>query len=84
MAFVNMEGDPREGWLDPSSSRVVVNMEHPLFKKYESVMAARSQRVAMVVTTVLLKNAAARKEMGAEEVLDMQSRVLTMAKDSVW
>ena len=59
-------------------------MEHPLFKKYESVMAARSQRVAMVVTTVLLKNAATRREMGAEEVLDMQSRVLTMAKDSVW
>ena len=84
LAFVNMEGDPREGWLDPSSSRVVVNMEHPLFKKYESVMAARSQRVAMVVTTVLLKNAATRREMGAEEVLDMQSRVLTMAKDSVW
>ena len=84
LGFVNMEGDQREGWLDPSSSRVIINMEHPLFKKYESVMAARSQRIALVVTTVLLKSAASKREMGAEEVLDMQSRVLTMAKDSVW
>lgn len=84
IGFVDKEGDPREGWLDASTSRVVVNTEHPLFIKYEKVMAARSQRVAMVVTTVLLKNAASKGGMGAEEALDMQSRVLTMAKDSVW
>ena len=84
IGFVNMEGDPREGWIDTETSRVIVNTEHPLFIKYEKVMAARSQRVAMVVTTVLLRNAASRREMSAEEALDMQSRVLTMAKDSVW
>ena len=84
LGFVNMENDAREGWLDPKTSRVVINMEHPLFIKYESVMAARSQRIATVVTTVLLKNAATKRDMGAEEALDMQSRVLTMAKDSVW
>ena len=84
IGFVDKEGDPREGWLDASTSRVVVNTEHPLFIKYEKVMAARSQRVAMVVTTVLLKNAASKSGMGAEEALDMQSRVLTLAKDSVW
>ena len=56
-----MEGRPaREGWIDTETSRVIVNTEHPLFIKYEKVMAARSQRVAMVVTTALLKNAASR------------------------
>ena len=84
IGFVSKEGDEREGWIDPMTSRVVVNMDHPLFIKYLSVPAAKSQRVAMVVTTVLLRNAATRKEMGAEEALDIQSRVLTMAKDSVW
>ena len=84
IGFVNMEGDRREGWIDTETSRVIVNTEHPLFIKYEKVMAARSQRVAMVVTTALLKNAASKREMSAEEALDMQSRVLTMAKDSVW
>ncbi len=82
IAFVNRPNDPRDGWLD-ASSRMLVNTEHPLFRKYKSVTAARSQRVLMVVTTVLLKNAASKREMGAEEVLDIQNRVLTMAED-VW
>ena len=82
IAFVNRPNDPRDGWLD-ASSRMLVNTEHPLFRKYKSVTAARSQRVLAVVTTVLLKNAASKREMGAEEVLDIQNRVLTMAED-VW
>ena len=82
MAFIDRPNDPREGWLD-ASGRVLINKEHPLFRKYKSVTAARSQRVVMVVTTVLLKNAASKSEMGAEEALDLQSRVLTMAED-VW
>lgn len=82
IGFVPMPNDPREGWLD-ASGRMLVNIEHPLFMKYESVIAARSQRVLTVVTTVLLKNASTRREMGAREVLDLQSSVLAMAED-VW
>ena len=82
IGFVPMPNDPREGWLD-ASGRMLVNTEHPLFRKYKSSAAARSQRVLTVVTIVLLKNAATKREMGAEEVLDLQSRVLAMAED-VW
>ena len=82
IGFVPMPNDPREGWLD-ASGRMLVNTEHPLFRKYKSSTAARSQRVLTVVTIVLLKNAVTKREMGAEEVLDLQSRVLAMAED-VW
>ena len=83
VGFAGAEGDPREGWIVPAGRQVVVNTGHPLFIKYESVAAARSQRVLVVATAVLLKNAASKRAMGAEEVLDLQGRVLTMAED-VW
>ena len=79
VGFAGEEGDPREGWLD-APGRLLINKQHPLFRKYSSVPAARRQRVLVVATTVLLKNAASKKAMGAEEALDMLSRVLTMAE----
>ena len=84
VGFAGAEGDPREGWLVPAARRVVVNTEHPLFIKYEGVPAARHQRIAMVVMAALLKNAASRRRMGAAEALDLQGRLLDMAKDYMW
>ena len=76
--------DSREGWLDPRTGRVVINLEHPLYIKYENVPLAKNQREAMVVTTVLLRNAASKRGMDTEEALDMQGKVLTMARDVSW
>lgn len=73
--------DPREGWLDPRTGRVIINVEHPLYIKYGNVSLAKSQREIVVITTVLLRNAAAKGGTDAVEALDVQGRVLTMARD---
>ena len=76
--------DPRDGWLDPSTNQVVINLEHPLFIKYEKNVQARNQRVGSIITSVLIKNASPNKPMEPGEALDLHTKILTMAKDEMW
>ena len=84
MGFVSRPNDKREGWLDPSTNKVVINLDHPLFIKYEKNTSARNQRIGTILTSVLIKNAASRKEMSPVYAFDLQSELLTMAKDEMW
>lgn len=84
IVYLSRQDDKREGWLDPSTNKVVVNLEHPLFVKYEKNMPARNQRVAIILTSVLIKNAATKKSMDAGEALTLQNDLLTMARDETW
>lgn len=84
LGFVERPDDRREGWLDPSTNKVIVNLDHPLFVKYERNTSARNQRIATILTSVLIKNASAKKRMDAVEALTLQNDLLTMAKDEVW
>ena len=82
--YVGRKNDPREGWLDPISNKIILNIDHPLFIKYENNPPARNQRVGNIVTTVLIKNATVKKQMNAIEAFDLQTEILTMAKDEMW
>ena len=84
IVFVNKPEDAREGWLDPSTNKVAMNIDHPLFIKYENNMPARNQRIATILTSVLIKNASAKKNMDAKEALTLQNELLTLAKDATW
>ena len=84
MGFVHRPKDPREGWLDPATNKVIVNLDHPLYVKYERNRPARNQRVATVLTSVLIKNAVARKPMDAVEALTLHNDLLTMSRNEVW
>ena len=74
----------RDGWLDEETNKVVINLDHPLFIKYENNMQARNQRIGSIITSVLLKNAVSKRAMDAKEAFDMHTRILTMAKDEMW
>ena len=84
IGFVQRPDDKREGWLDPSTNKIVINLDHPLFIKYEKNTSARNQRIGAILTSVLIKNAASRKEMSPADAFDLQSELLTMAKDEMW
>jgi len=62
----------------------VINIGHPLFIKYEDDIQARNQRIGSTLTSVLIKNAAAKKSMTTVEAFDLQTELLTMAKDEMW
>lgn len=78
------KNNPREGWLDPSTNIVVINTEHPLYIKYENNPQARNQRVAHIMTNILIKNAVTKMSMDATKALDLQTEILTLAKDVTW
>jgi len=82
--LVHSPKDEREGWLDPLTNKVVVNMDHPLYIKYENNIPARSQRTATILTSVLIKNAVANKPMDAKEALTLQNELLTLSRDATW
>ncbi len=74
----------KEGWLDATTNRLVINIGHALYIKYETDVQARNQRIGSVLTSVLIKNASAQKSMTANEAFDLQSELLTLAKDEMW
>ncbi|NIP61705.1 MAG: hypothetical protein GWN01_13495 [Nitrosopumilaceae archaeon] len=84
LGFADRENDKREGWLDPATNKLVVNIGHPLFIKYENDIQARNQRIGTILTGVLIKNVAARKSMTPVEAFDLQTELLTLAKDEMW
>lgn len=81
---IERPNDPRDGWLDTESNRVVINLAHPLYIKYEQNVSARNQRIATILTTVLIKNAAKSREMNPIEAFELQTELMTMAKDEMW
>ena len=84
IGWVQRPNDQREGWLDPSTNKVMINMDHPLFIKYEKNTSARNQRVGTILTSVLIKNATVKKTMTPIEALNLQNELLTLAKDEMW
>lgn len=84
LGFADRENDKREGWLDPQTNKLVINIGHPLFIKYENDIQARNQRIGTVLTSVLIKNATAKKSMSPVEAFDLQTELLTLAKDEMW
>ena len=84
ITYVQRPSDNKEGWLDPSTNKVVVNLDHPLFIKYEKNVQARNHRIGIILTSVLIKNGASKKEIDTAEAFDLQTRLLTMAKDVMW
>ena len=47
-------------------------------------MQARNHRIGIILTSVLIKNGASKKEIDTAEAFDLQTRLLTMAKDVMW
>lgn len=84
IVVVNKPDDAREGWLDPSTNKIVMNGEHPLYVKYENNTSAKNQRIATILTSVLIKNASAKKSMDANQALTLQNELLTLARDVTW
>ena len=84
IGYVQRADDPRDGWLDTLTNKVIINLEHPLFIKYERNTSARNQRMGTIITATLIKNAASKKEMSPAEAFDLQTNLLTMAKDEMW
>ena len=84
LSFVKRPRNPRAGWLDPRTNKVVMNLEHPLFVKYENNVSARNQRMTLILASVLIKNASAKKPMDAAEALALQNDLLTMSGDYMW
>ena len=84
IVYTLRENDHREGWLQPEDNALVVNAAHPLYQKYKNDTLAKNQKVAMILTSVLIKNAASSKQMDAGYAFDLQSELLTKAKDASW
>lgn len=84
ISWVDRPDRKDDGWLDPLTNRIAINMAHALYIKYENDVQARNQRVGTVLTSVLIKNAAEKKAMTPVEAFDLQSELLTLAKDAMW
>ena len=84
LVFVERTADKPDGWLDPQTSRIVINTDHPLYIKYRKDIPARNQRVATIMTKVLIKNATTKKSLSVAEAFDLQSELLTISRDVVW
>ncbi len=81
--YVFMPGKP-DGWLDLESNRPVLNLEHPLYKKYEKHIIARNYHVAKTVITILVKYGAAKKSLSVDEAFDLQTEILSKLRDTLW
>lgn len=84
IGFVDRPGDKRDGWLDPATNKLMINISQPLFIKYETDIQSRNQRIGTILTSVLIKNAAQKKSMTPSDAFDLQSELLTLAKDEMW
>ena len=78
---MDIEEDPREGWVDLSNKAVVINTAHPLESKIEKSKDNRLMRynIARVVISSLLQYAedSGEKEMTVSEVISLQSSIMT-------
>ena len=81
--YVFMPGKP-DGWLDLESKRPVLNLEHPLYKKYEKYIIARNYHVAKTVITILVKYGAAKKSLSVDEAFDLQTEILSKLRGTLW
>ena len=81
--YVFMPGKP-DGWLDLESNRPAVNLEHPLYRKYENHLVARNYHVAKTVITTLVKYGATKKSLSVDEAFELQTKLLTKLRDSLW
>lgn len=77
MVLIGRPNDPRAGRPD-AASRVLISTQ-VICSESACATAASSQRVAMVVSTALLKNATTKSRTGAEADLDVHGEVRTMA-----
>lgn len=84
VGFVDRPDNKKDGWIDPPTNQVMVNTGHPLFIKYENNPQARNQRIASIITSVLIKNAASKMSMDPSEAFELQNEILTLGKDEVW
>ena len=84
IGWVQRHNDKRDGWLDHGTNKLIINIEHPLFIKYEDSVIARNQRVGVILTSVLIKNSALKKDMTVAEAFELQGELLTLARDAMW
>ena len=85
IGWVARPDDKRDGWLDQATNKLIINMEHPLFLKYEQSVVARNQRVGVILTSVLIANSVHKREdMGVAEAFKLQTELLTLARDAMW
>lgn len=84
LSFVERPKNPRAGCLAPSANKVVVNTEHPLLVKYYRNAPAWNHRIAIILTSVLIKNAAAKKPMDAAEALALRNDLLILSMYQTW
>ena len=73
-----------DGWLDLESNRPAVNLEHPLYTKYEPHVVARNYHVAKTVITILVKYGATKKSLSVDEAFELQTKLLTKLRDSLF
>lgn len=78
---MNLEGDPRESWVDIDNQAVVLNLAHPLAIKVERTKDRRLLRynAARVIVSALIQYAESNAEdpRTATEVFKIQSEILT-------
>ena len=82
--YVFCPKDERDGWLDLESNRPAVNLEHPLYRKYENHLVARNYHVAKTVITTLVKYGATKKSLSVDEAFELQTKLLTKLRDFIW
>lgn len=85
IGWVARPDDKRDGWLDQTTNKLIINMEHPLFLKYEKNVIARNQRVGVILTSVLIANSVHKREdMSVADAFKLQTELLTLARDAMW
>ncbi len=84
IGYVTPDNDGRDGWLDPETNKLMINMNHPLYIKYEQSIPARNQLVCRILTSVLIKNSLQKKHMDAHKALELQTELTTLARDATF
>ena len=84
IGYVTPSNDKRDGWLDSETNKLMVNVNHPLYLKYENNLPARNQRMCHILTRVLIINSLPENPMDADEAFNLQTELSTLAKDEMW
>ena len=73
-----------EGWLDLASNRPAINLEHPLYEKFEKNLMSRNYHITKAVITILIKHGATKKSLSVEEAFELHTKILTKLRDTIW
>ena len=76
--------DKREGWFDVQDNMVVINVGHPLHRKFEHSVNILQYHHARVIASVLVQLAFKKKSMTVQEATELQTEFLIKMMDRLW